>query len=366
MAELTPKDAIILDYFNNRFKIDELTPWQQEQLGKSALNRLDFLISSGYMRYSTLREGLTHLTIPQIKDLLRSKSLPLSGKKADLLQRLYDNFTDTELEKYYIPKTHLTEDGEAFVRDNMAYIHNKNYNYGLSNFEIESRTKELKVNNPQSTADDAIWSLLNEKSVDCASQKRWSDLITTTENLAKYSYLHDDYENTIAFSLIMFYINLSGWDSNEYVVEYQDLFIYPFTYGYLKDILDDDSSKIDTINLKATELFRQTSNLLPFSYFSPESAITILNNILKGKEFNPKSYKPDYKLPEKYSLEGCDFTNSCTTINLQVQPMPQEFNEGHNFTQPLPFYLKAWFIILMFFLFMPVGIGLLLYRLFKK
>lgn len=43
------------------------------------------------------KTGLNQLTVVQLKEVLRSKDLPVSGRKEELIERIYANFTAAEL-----------------------------------------------------------------------------------------------------------------------------------------------------------------------------------------------------------------------------------------------------------------------------
>ena len=60
----------------------------------SALKSLE---DRGYIVFATAKDSLNSFTIPQLKKLLSAKDLPTSGKKADLVMRVADAFSEAEL-----------------------------------------------------------------------------------------------------------------------------------------------------------------------------------------------------------------------------------------------------------------------------
>ena len=68
------------------------------------------------------------LTIPELKNILKSKQLKVSGKKSILLERIFSNFKQEELQ-YYIKNSFyiLTEQGKNTLSQYEIYLINNNY-----------------------------------------------------------------------------------------------------------------------------------------------------------------------------------------------------------------------------------------------
>lgn len=87
---------------------------------------LKSLEDRGYIVFATAKESLDNLTIPQLKELLSSKDLPTSGKKVDLVMRVADAFSETELLATGVQvKYILTELGRRELTENeyIPYMH---------------------------------------------------------------------------------------------------------------------------------------------------------------------------------------------------------------------------------------------------
>ncbi|QEY33710.1 hypothetical protein FL966_00780 [Caproiciproducens galactitolivorans] len=107
-------------------------------------------ISAGLLLISPLND-IEKKTIPQLKEVLRIKNLPLSGKKSELIRRIYSNFTETEIEtflpkgeEYYI----LTEKGKELVAGLKKSA--------TKNLELEDHCIELILNNKINEAYKAV------------------------------------------------------------------------------------------------------------------------------------------------------------------------------------------------------------------
>ena len=89
---LSLKEVFTLDYFYNK-PIDAILPdYKLSEIGSDYKSTLKKLIINGYLRKSTLYEELERLTISELKNILKSKQLKISGKKSILLERTVSNF----------------------------------------------------------------------------------------------------------------------------------------------------------------------------------------------------------------------------------------------------------------------------------
>lgn len=77
------------------------------------------LIDLGFVEYADIKTCISHYTLPDIKRALIEKNLPTKGKKQQLMDMLFENFSDTELrEKFPQKYLALTEKGEQELIEN--------------------------------------------------------------------------------------------------------------------------------------------------------------------------------------------------------------------------------------------------------
>lgn len=84
------------------------------------------LESRGFIELGPAGAALKSLTITQLKEILREHNLKLSGKKDELVLRVYDNVSETELLDAGIERKYmLTKSGEEELSENeyVAYMH---------------------------------------------------------------------------------------------------------------------------------------------------------------------------------------------------------------------------------------------------
>lgn len=85
---------------------------------------MEKLFSSGYLTFSTAIDNIKMADMDTLRELLKEKGLKVGGKKADLSQRVLDNYTTEELEALDLPSRYtLTEAGQQVIQKNEALIH---------------------------------------------------------------------------------------------------------------------------------------------------------------------------------------------------------------------------------------------------
>lgn len=91
---------------------------------------LESLEARGFICYVPAKEGLSKLTVAQLKEMLLCFNLPTDGKKLELIKLLQDNVSETDLAaKMPSRKYMLTEKGRQELEENeyVPYMHDNKY-----------------------------------------------------------------------------------------------------------------------------------------------------------------------------------------------------------------------------------------------
>lgn len=93
-----------------------------------------WLLHNGYLREPTIEETLSRYKVPELKGFLSKKGMKVTGKKAELIERLISILTENEIEtalnsdKRYF----LSEKGMEYYRENIdLYELHRNWKYRL-------------------------------------------------------------------------------------------------------------------------------------------------------------------------------------------------------------------------------------------
>lgn len=141
---------------------------------------LKSLENRGYIVFATAKESLNNFTIPQLKELLTSKELTTSGKKADLVMRVADVFSEAELLATGVQtKYMLTELGQRELIENeyVPYMH-KAHNKTTEDARFGMTFNVWSINKLLGTGDKTNW-----KAVVAEQEKKMG--LQTAESNAK-------------------------------------------------------------------------------------------------------------------------------------------------------------------------------------
>lgn len=123
---------------------------------------LKTLEDSGFICFGSVYDGLKNMKVPELKELLKDKGCSDKGKKADLIERISENYTEQELmEKGVEPKYILTPLGEKELRENeyipfMHNFHGKTVANCENEFTVWSINRVLKGIQPENWKDIVV------------------------------------------------------------------------------------------------------------------------------------------------------------------------------------------------------------------
>lgn len=128
-----PNEMIFLKFLNGKDKDEYISShWRSVELILNAQKVKKKLLDNAYLTIENSKEGtLNLLTIPVLKEILRSNNLKLVGKKQDLINRIIDNNIDVETKPIY----KLTEKGENIISQNDFYFKAKKYGVSTNDFQ---------------------------------------------------------------------------------------------------------------------------------------------------------------------------------------------------------------------------------------
>lgn len=168
----------------------------------------------GFIQPGDLRSAIQNLTVPMIKKELKAIGQKVSGKKAELIDRLLENASLEDLDKKFpVHFYELTESGQQELAENqyVPYLHRHKY---MSVWEMNDR---LNHKNPRHFGyRDLIWQFFNEQSLKHLHEGDMGLYRNTRLNM--YEFLFEEKRYDQAFNLLCEVIayDLSGMDNNEF------------------------------------------------------------------------------------------------------------------------------------------------------
>ena len=126
----------------------------------------------------------------------------------------------------------------------------------------------------------------------------WHSLGTSASYLAIRYMADERYDDALEAIVSSMAIQLSGCSENEHVCKYDEINVCTYHIGLIKECGERLSFNQEKLEKKVGELLTSAFEILPFSYYEPETALEILKDC-RNKPFNPKKYDYDHVLPKE-------------------------------------------------------------------
>lgn len=155
------QEALSLKYWNRRRSDYVLTSCYIDGATCESLKRdLSHFLDLGLLTKGDIRDRITLKTVPELKEFLRNANLKVSGNKPELVQRILDNFSESQLSNYFsVSKYRLTEAGKAALEPySIVFLANQYYHFNISYY----RMMQAKADNPGKTDEEILLPLMLE------------------------------------------------------------------------------------------------------------------------------------------------------------------------------------------------------------
>lgn len=87
--------------FNNYSNESHVVEYFEYRYGINHNASIDKLIKESYICKSRAMDTIDLITVPELKRILKTKSLAVSGKRLDIVSRVLENFSEEELAELY-------------------------------------------------------------------------------------------------------------------------------------------------------------------------------------------------------------------------------------------------------------------------
>lgn len=209
---LYPHEIMMLEYAPH-FKISNNTfqnfwYWQYSVTEPQAI--LDSLFERGFTEVGDLRSALEKLKLPEIKEELKLINQKVTGKKADLIDRLMEFGNLDDLDKKYSERYYaLTPKGEQELKENqyVSYLHRNRY---MSVWEMNQRIAQTHY-----PYRDILWGYFNEQA--WVHFQNFDFGLYRNIRLNMYQFLMEENKPKTAFHMLceVLSFDLSGLGNNE-------------------------------------------------------------------------------------------------------------------------------------------------------
>lgn len=212
---LYPHEIIMLDYAHT-YKTNGNTFqafWKFKYSVLKPQSVLDSLLRKGFIKVGSVRGCLEKLKVSEIKDLLINANQKTTGKKSELIERVFDCYSSDSLEKMFKERYYeLTDIGKVELSENeyVSYLHRHDY------MSVWDMNYYLHNDNPSHLGyRDIIWREFNKQSM--KHFKSWDFGLYRCIRLNMHSFLMEEskYESAMHHLLEVVAFDLSGLGNGE-------------------------------------------------------------------------------------------------------------------------------------------------------
>lgn len=170
------------------------------------------LFKNGYIKQSTFEDSMNLNTVNELKDILRENNLKISGRKAELIERLNENLPDDI-------KSKLIESTPAYTTADKGKELLKEHGYIAKAFRdrhitVPDAILEKETLPDWATFNDIRWSILNKQSFMHDVNRNYGRLSMSTRAMAEVLMEEQDYINSAVHYIHYFFLSYSGLDNN--------------------------------------------------------------------------------------------------------------------------------------------------------
>ena len=207
------------------------------------------LVTQGYLEHGSLDDTLRKLRIVDLKEILHSYKLPVSGNKNALISKIKENIPEETLKLLINDKSVLvlTEKGKKLIKENQDLI--DHHSYGLRwQISLNEYIKAKKTLPFKCSFFDVAWGILDKRKLDNYCDKEFEALASTIYCMSELLGKEKKYKQSLQFLLTVFYLDTSGVFSLTYDREFiksrdkEDLekmcnIIFTFAPGIIEQII---------------------------------------------------------------------------------------------------------------------------------
>lgn len=261
-------------YFSYDFNIENCTQYHKE------------LIIEGYLQEASINDVLNTLKITELKDFLGLHNLPKTGKKSELVKRILNSISESELNdltnSYSLYS--LSNKGIDFLEKHTEYVQLfKNSSYLINIDEYEKTKKKLGKN---FSFNDVVWHILNQRLLDYEVQKQYGLLRNTYFEMGVLVEKEARNKQALSYYIITLLYDVSGLNNLNLIINYlnglftkkdlKDLYIRPvFAPGLIEKIVEYKSYYENNI---ATDIYQK--HLLDINLCSHKSFEDLVQEII--------------------------------------------------------------------------------------
>ena len=280
--ELTANEVIFLKFMNNKAINISFSPRWEFQYELKPRVELAKLLKLEYLTYSSWHDNVKNATMKELKEILKSKDLKISGNKQELVERVLGNI-DADLleEKFNKGKYKLTNKGNKIIEKNKRLFMSDREKAGkefeeltdteykqLQVFHKVNEYKRLKHNElafeKGYSKNDILWSIYNKQKDIYIRQKDYTMVGVVYDCMSDIVDKEKRYEQEIHFLICCMYFKSYEILPNDAIIDSVDYYESRIKKHcqYLKKLMKKCNKDIDDFNIRHNFITNEIEKIL--------------------------------------------------------------------------------------------------------
>lgn len=254
------------------------------------------LIDEGYFKQASINEILHTFKLDDLKKILKENNLKVTGKKAELIDRIISELSEKELNEINFDRNiyTLSEKGKKYIENNKDYIEiHRHANWQIT---LEEYIKVKRKLNFSANFNDIAWGIFNKRTMEYFNNRQYGLQRNNYYNM--FQLLMEEKKEMQAFEMIVKVIiyDLSSVDTLENIKLYKDgiynkkdllnsysnIFLAP---GIIKELLELEQFYSDEL---VKTVYKQV--VLPINFCSETILIELMHEIFHNSIFDYEKY----------------------------------------------------------------------------
>jgi hypothetical protein len=208
---LLPGEILLIDWISGKNRKAQFPRYFETTYGIDAQRSLNTLLKEGYLKEASAIESLSSLKIPELKEILKSNGLKVSGKKTDLIARIGEHCTEKEIETLIESRMlQITDKGDNVLTEYYFIVpahrnDSKDGVYNVANAIRHVNKLDYKPNNG-----DISWALFQKSYADHAGKFQYGLMRNDIRHMAAQMESEEKYKDSLFHYVRVYIIDTSG------------------------------------------------------------------------------------------------------------------------------------------------------------
>ncbi|WP_062513889.1 SAP domain-containing protein [Halobacillus sp. KGW1] len=214
-----PGEVLLINWISGKTENATFPRYYERTYGITPKKSLKKLIKDGYVSEASPVESLGSFKVPELKEVLKAKEVKVSGKKADLITRIAENFSDSEVKALVGDNLTLkiTEKGRKTLEEYYYIVpahrnDSKDGAYNVPNAIRHVNKLDYKPGNG-----DISWALFQQAYMDHAEKRDYGLMRNVILNKAIQLEREKKYETALFHYIRVFIFDTSGLQNSRYL-----------------------------------------------------------------------------------------------------------------------------------------------------